>query len=61
MTAIAKKLDERLRSWGPEKAAEVELMVEEIISLADGDCLDLLRSRATDQEVLGILDESRGR
>lgn len=58
MTAIAEKLDERLREWAPAKAAEVEQLVEEIISLADEDGLGLLRSRAVEQEVMDILDET---
>ena len=31
--------------------------VAEVIELADGDVLDLIRSRAGEQEVLDILDE----
>ena len=43
MSAIAAKLDEMLKIWGPEKAALVEKLVAEIIALAEGDSLDLLR------------------
>jgi hypothetical protein len=61
MTAIAKKLDEKLQQWQPTTAREVERRVEEIIELADHDALDLLRSRQAEQEVLDILDEPEGR
>jgi hypothetical protein len=58
MSGIAVKLDERLKEWDPETAEEVERLVEEIISMADADGLDLPRSRAVEQEVLDILDEA---
>ncbi len=58
MTQIAKKLDERLRVWEPEKASVVENLIREIISLADQDYADLLRSRTAEQEVLDIIDET---
>jgi hypothetical protein len=61
MTAIAQKLDERLRQWEPRTAREVELCIGEIIDLADHDALDLLRSRQVEQEVLDILDEPKAR
>lgn len=61
MTAIAKQLDEKLKTWTPETAEQVENLVAEIIRLADNDALDLLRSRAVEQEVLDILDESKVR
>jgi hypothetical protein len=50
-------LDTKLRARKPETAAQVCERVAEIISLADQDVLDLLRSRAREQEVLDILDE----
>lgn len=56
MTAIAKKLDARLIRWAPETAKKVEQLVAEIISLADHDALDLVRSRKVEQEVLDILN-----
>ena len=55
--ALVEKLDARLREWRPETAAQVRERVEEVIDLADHDVLDLLRSRATEQEVLDLLDE----
>jgi len=58
VTGIAEILDERLKQWEPDKVAFVESLISEIISLADQDCLDLLRSRAVEEEVLGILDEA---
>ena len=57
MTAIAQRLDEKLASWNPQVAQDVESLVENIIELADADGLDILRSRAVEQEVLDILDE----
>ena len=43
------------------EAAEVRERLSEIIELADQDGLDLLRSRAVEQEVLDILDDSASR
>jgi hypothetical protein len=57
MDTLAVKLDEKLRQWKPETAAEVRERVEEVIELADHDVLDLIRSRSAEQEVLDILDE----
>jgi len=59
MTAIAKKLDEKLTRWAPETAKKVEQLVAEIIDLADHDALDLARSREVEQEVLDIIDEPK--
>ena len=59
MTAIAKKLDEKLTRWSPETAEKVERLVAEIIDLADHDALDLARSREVEQEVLDIIDEPK--
>lgn len=57
MDALAEKLDTKLRTWKPETAAQVRERIAEVIELADGDVLDLMRSRAREQEVLDILDE----
>jgi hypothetical protein len=57
MDALAEKLDEKLRLWKPETAAEVRQRVAEVIELADHDVLDLIRSRSAEQEVLDLLDE----
>lgn len=61
MDALAEKLDTKLRTWKPETAAEVRERVAEMIELADDDILDLTLSRAREQEVLDILDESLAR
>ena len=61
MDVLVETLSARLREWKPETAAEVRERVSEIISLADEDALDLLRSRAVEQEVLDILDEPTSR
>ncbi len=57
MDALAEKLDARLREWKPETAAEARERIIEVIELADHDVLDIARSRATEQEVLDLLDE----
>lgn len=61
MDALAVKLDTKLRTWNPETAAEVRERVSEMLELADDDVLDLMRSRAREQEVLDILDEPQAR
>jgi hypothetical protein len=55
--ALVERLDARLREWKPETAAQVRERVAEVIELADQDVLDLMRPRATEQEVLDLLDE----
>ncbi len=57
MDALAERLDAKLREWQPETAAQVRQRVGEIIELADHDALDLMRSRAVEQDVLDMLDE----
>ena len=57
MTAIAEELNRKLENWAPDKAAQVEQLVAEIIQLADADAIDLLPSRKVTQEVLDVLDE----
>ncbi len=53
---VVEQLNEKLRAWRPEVAAIVRQRVLEIIDLADQDALDLMRSRAVEQEVLDLLD-----
>ncbi len=55
--ALVERLDARLRAWRPETAARVRECMTEVIELADQDLLDLMRPRATEQEVLDLLDE----
>ena len=57
MDVLAKQLDEKLKKWKPEIANEVRDRVAEIMHQADHDVLDLMRSRAVEQEVLELLDE----
>ena len=57
MDALAEKLDTKLRTWRPETAAQVRERVAEVTDLADQDVLDVMRSRAREQEVLDLLDE----
>ena len=57
MDALAEKLDERLRRWKPDTAAEARERIAEVIELADHGALDIARSRAAEQEVLDLLDE----
>lgn len=61
MDALAVKLDSKLREWKPETVEEVRALVDEIMVLADNDVLDLMRSRAVEQEVLDLIDEPRSR
>lgn len=59
MTQLVKTLDEKLATWRPEVAAQVEQILTEVIELADANAVDLLPSRAVVQEVLDTLDESQ--
>jgi hypothetical protein len=61
MDALLEKLDAKLKEWKPETAAEVRQRVAEMMALADQDALDLMRSRAIEQEVLDMLDEPAAR
>lgn len=61
MGALAEKLDTKLRTWDLETAAQVRERVSEVIEVADEDVLDLMRSRAREQEVLDMLDETPSR
>jgi hypothetical protein len=61
MDALAERLDARLREWTPETAAQVRQRVAELIDLADQGVLDLMRSRAVEQEVLNLLDDAATR
>jgi hypothetical protein len=56
--ALAEKLNSRLSEWKPETAAEARERIAEVMELADHDTLDIARSRAVEQEVLDLLDES---
>jgi hypothetical protein len=48
-------LEAKLHEWKPETSQKVRALVAEIIELADGDALDIARSRSVEQEVLDIL------
>ena len=61
MDLLAERLDAKLREWEPSVAATVREQISEIIDLADQDVLDIMRSRAVEQEVLDILDEPTSR
>ena len=61
MDALVERLDAKLREWKPETAAQVRERLTGIIALADQEVLDLLRSRAVEQEVLDVLDEPAAR
>lgn len=56
MDTLAERLDAKLRQWKPNIAEQVRQQVAEIMDLADQDALDILRSRAVEQEVLDLLD-----
>jgi hypothetical protein len=57
MDVLAEQLDAKLREWEPDTAKQVRQRIAEIIDLADQDALDIMRSRAVEQEVLDLLDE----
>ena len=61
MDAIAEKLDTKLSKWKPEISREVRALVSQVIDAADNDALDVMRSRAVEQEVLNHLDEPTSR
>ncbi len=61
MDAVAEKLDAKLSEWKPQISQEVRALVSEVIDAADNDVLDLMRSRAVEQEVLDNLDEPASR
>ncbi|MFE1747843.1 hypothetical protein [Coleofasciculus sp. H7-2] len=61
MDALIEELDAKLRQWKPDVAEQVRQCVAEIIEMADRDVLDILRSRAVEQEVLDLLDEPETR
>ena len=57
MDVLAQRLDAKLREWKPEIAEQVRQRVAEIIESADQNVLDVMRSRAVEQEVLDLLNE----
>jgi hypothetical protein len=59
--SIAEKLDTKLSTWNPEISREVRAVIADVIDAADNDALDVLRSRAVEQEVLDQLDEPTSR
>jgi hypothetical protein len=59
--SLAEKLDTKLSKWKPEVSEEVRARVSEVIDAADNDALDLLRSRAVEEEVLEHIDEPTSR
>ncbi len=61
MDAIAEKLDSKLSKWKPEISREVRALVWQVIDAADNNTLDVMRSRAVEQEVLDQLDEPESR
>ena len=61
MDTLAERLDAKLREWKPETVAQVRQRVAEIMALADQDALDVLRSRAVEQQVLDMLNEPAAR
>ena len=61
MDAVVERLDAKLSEWKPQISAEVRVLISEVIDAADHDALDLMRSRAVEQEVLDRLDEPASR
>ena len=58
MDVLVESLDAKLREWEPNMAVEVRERILEIIALANQDVLDITRSRAIEQEVLDLIDQS---
>ena len=58
MANLAMELDEKLKRWDAATSQEVADLVSQIIEWADHDSLDLMRSRAVEQEVLDWLDDA---
>ncbi len=58
MSNLAMELDEKLKRWDAATSQEVADLVSQIIEWADHDSLDLMRSRAVEQEVLDLLDDA---
>lgn len=56
MDALVQELGTKLRQWRSAIAQKVRQCLAEIIE-ADQDALELMRSRAVEQEVLDLLDE----
>lgn len=61
MSPLVQQLSVKLDQWEPEVSRKVESLVAEIMDLADAGALELLRSRAIEQEVLDLLDEPPSR
>jgi hypothetical protein len=55
--ALMVRLNKKPREWRPENAETVRQQIVELINMSDQDALDLIRSRAVEQEVLDLLDE----
>lgn len=61
MDAIVEKLEVKLSTWKPEVSQKVRALVSQVIDAADNDALDLMRSRAVEQEVLDQIDDPPSR
>jgi hypothetical protein len=61
MDAVVETLNTKLQTWKPATVAQVLAQIAEVIELADSDALDVMRSRAREQEVLDLLDEPSSR
>ena len=57
MDPLAERLEAKLRTWEPDPAAQIRERVAELMELADDDVLDVMHSRAREQEVMDMLDE----
>ena len=57
MDMLVERLEAKLREWEPDTVAEVRKRISEIIELADQEMLNIMRSRAVEQEVLDLLNE----
>lgn len=58
MDVLIAELDAKLRQWNPDVVVLVRQCILEVIEMADQDVLDIMRSRAVEQEVLDLIDDS---
>ena len=56
MDTFSKQPDAGLRHWNPDITCHDPVQACGIIKLVEADTLDLMRSRAVEQEVLNLLD-----
>ncbi|MFN0318001.1 MAG: hypothetical protein ACKVQA_23485 [Burkholderiales bacterium] len=58
MERLLEELNQKLGRWTPEIAREVRACIAQIVELPDSDVLDVVKSRAVEQEVLDMIDDA---